>query len=342
MFGADETSQIILLWFPTKMSNSTLSILEVAELCDKGGLVLESRFMKDAKEQLVQRWFLNRVGVRGSLFIVSGDIVRAEEDPTYQPPFLGKKPERHADSPADSTSRGALTIIPDPKEQEAWIKFSRWIKAEILRVGAVRDKKNQVVTTMEKLESEFKDIVVEPEAGNDARKNVCFWQKFQVGSNISDLNTTFNYISCAKNAKGERVVVCGDAFTEDVWRAGSKCYTIINIGELKKAPTGWGMQLYTRKAFTDPATDDGREPVISFGGVRMKTAAELAAEEADLVAAAALKEVEATAVAETTTTFTSESVPTGTSEDLAGLSLNFSKFSNADEGSSAKRAKLDD
>lgn len=252
-------------------ANVTLSILQVAALCSEGKMSIESRFIKDDKGQAVQRWFINRTGVRGTLTITSGDCTRLDEE--YQKPFLGKKPDRHPDSLPDCTSKGALTIIPDKEEGEAWCIFNQWIKREILRVGAVKDKKNQVVTTMEKLESEFKDIIVEPDKTKADRQNVCFWQKFQVGSKIADLNTKFYYISCTEDEHGGKTVTRGAEFSDDVLKAGMPIFTVISVGELKKSPTGWGISLYTRHAYmNEPSEDDSTEPVVMFGGVKVLTA----------------------------------------------------------------------
>jgi hypothetical protein len=185
---------------------------------------------------------------------------------------LGKKPERHPDSLPDCTSKGALTIVPDKTEGDAWVVFNQWLKREILRVGAVKDKKNQVVTTIEKLESEFKDIIVEPDVSNKDRQNVCFWQKFQVGSKIADLNTKFYYISCVENERGEKTVTRGGEFSDDVLKAGMAVFTVISVGELKKSPTGWGISLYTRHAYmNEPSEDDSTEPIVMFGGVKLVT-----------------------------------------------------------------------
>ena len=255
---------------------TTLNIFEVNELAETGKLSIEARHIKDDKGIPVQRWFLNRASVRGPLMITLGDCTRgfegdlSDKESVYEPTFLGRKPERHPDSPPDCTSKGALTIIPNATEGKAWIQFNRWIKGEILRVGAIRDKKNQVVTSMDKLESEFKDIIVEPEAGNDSRPNVCLWQKFQIGSQHADLNTKFQYVECYRNAKGAITVKRKAEFDPEILKAGTAIFSVLSIGELKKAPTGWGMAVYTRQVFINaPSESDGAETVVVFGGVKM-------------------------------------------------------------------------
>ena len=255
--------------------SSTISIQEVAALCDSGKMSIECKYIKDVKGVAQQRFFIGFKGHRGSLNITCGDCTREGEGAdAYEKPFLGRRPERHPDSPPDCTTRGALTIVPDKVEGEAWVKFSRWIKADILRIGAIKNKKGRVVTTIEELESEFKDIIVEPEEGNDKRRNVCFWQKFQ-DSMVAGLSTSFSYIKCEKDVHGNKVVTkCGD-FDSEILKAGTAVYSVISVGELKKAPTGWGVPLYTRQVFIDvPTGTEGGEPVVVFGGIRVVSSAE--------------------------------------------------------------------
>lgn len=304
------------------MANTTLNIFEVAALCDTNGLVLESRRLKNDKGTFDERWFLNRVGARGPLNIAVGDCTREGEEPPYEKPFLGKKPERHVDAAPDATTRGALTIIPNKAEGDAWIKFNRWVKSEILRVGAIRDKKNNVVASMEKLESEFKDIVIEPDPTNELRKNVCFWQKLQVGGRIPDLNTKFQYLRCVRDTDGKKRIELGSSFDVEVLKAGSPAYSVIQISELKKAPSGWQFSMYTRNFFTDdPVETSPGEPTIVFGGI-------------EIGKPASVPDAPAQAFSPSSAPITTQA---SSASDISDLAKNLAKFSKEPEN---KRQKV--
>ena len=343
--------------------SSTISIQEVAALIDGGKMAIDCKYIKDVKGVAQQRFFIGFKGHRGSLNITCGDCTR---DGDYEKPFLGRRPERHPDSPPDSTTRGALTIVPDKAEGEAWIKFSRWIKAEILRIGAIKNKKGRVITTIEELESECKDLIIEPEEGNEKRRNVCFWQKFQ-DSTVAGLSTSFSYIKCENDASGNKVVTkCGD-FDSDILKAGTAIYSVISVGELKKAPTGWGVTLYTRQVFIDHQSDtDGGEPVVVFGGIRVLSSADSAkaapvaeipsaavfagnadnAEVAAEVAKEAVVAVEAVTVGPAleaiAAAFPSGELVTGAEADVSGLAAAIAKIRDPERSTAGptKRQKL--
>jgi hypothetical protein len=260
-------------------SNTTLTIFEIVELTKSKGLALEARRVKvkvdvkpgqkPSKPEFEDRYFLNRVGIRGYLNITCGDCTRGGD---YAHPYLGTKPDRHKDSAADSTSKGALTIIPDVAEGAAWVAFNHWIKEQIILLGCINDKKGNPVKTLEKLENEFKDLVMEPVPGNDAKKNVCFWQKLQIGGKIPDLTTRFHYIRVVKDVHGTPVALeqSEEEFDHEELVAGSPFYSYIQMGELKKAPTGWCISLYARQAFTAwPEDKVAKEPTVTFGGLSM-------------------------------------------------------------------------
>ena len=234
-------------------------------------MFIEVKYIKDAKGVAQQRLFITYRGHRGSINITCGDCTRVGEEPPYEKPFLGREPAAHPDSGPDCTTLGALTIVPDQAESNAWVKFNRWIKQEILRIGAIKNNKGKVVTAIEELELVCKDLIIEPVEGDDKRKNVCFWQKFQ-SSDKPGLSTTYSRISCEPDASGKPVVYEHGDFDPKTLKAGSQLYTVISVGELKKAPTGWGICLYTRKVYVDLHSEHdgvGSEPVVVFGGVRV-------------------------------------------------------------------------
>jgi len=250
---------------------STISIQELAKLCEDGKTFIEVKYIKDVKGVAQQRFFITFRGHRGSIQITCGNCTRVNDDPPYEKPFLGRVPAAHPDSSPDCTTLGALTIIPDKSEGDAWIYVNRWIKKAILQLGAIKNNKGKVVTTLEELELVCKDMIVEPVEGDDKRTNVCFWQKFQK-SDKPGLSTTFSYINCEPDATGKMVPYeCGE-FDPSLLKAGTPFYTVISVGELKKAPTGWGICLYTRKVFIDLHSEhegSGGDPVVVFGGVRV-------------------------------------------------------------------------
>lgn len=240
----------------------SISIIQAVLEAKEGKIDLKEVSLKNRQTNMTTtRYFWNRTGHKGSLYLQIGDMTK----PETSWPFLLREPSKHPDQGDDVSTLGAFTAIPDREEMEAFVWFREWMVQRIFEKKVVKGKKGE---TLDSVRTEVAQFGIVPETDG---QHFCFYQKLQPGGSIEGLRTQAFAVYTSKAADGSTEYEEGPTLDVSALRASSTIFTNVELGELKRSQGKWRSCAYTRKLVcVSEKAEPVQETTFRIGGVVIK------------------------------------------------------------------------